>query len=595
MAETKAKSATDTTRVLLVRVEPDHDPESGLQTAGYVLDEWIVDALRPIHSDRVRKMAPLAVRASVLSDRLRGRLREYKNESPVAIVIEPVQETLPPDRYYEDLIIELLRSKLFTEVPAPICCLTFFVRRPDLLASLSSYGMLMERANDNDCALCGLAHGESESDDGPKRSHLEFSVASPSSSHLESGPIIDVPLTAPVSDRREFAPLELVGVLRSQLSLEYGHFEFAATRRHFPLVLDASRLGANPAVVAGLRESMAQLVGGQSYLVDSLELDGSGLRDSLCPAIAEGNPDRLVQPGTVSGPVVVLSDFRSAVHDEEGHVDDLLRRGASSVTVLGLVDTADERPAGFPNYGLLSVEAESWNFEDGGCPYCDSGVLVHSGSHRGELTANLTEYEAELFWGMLSLSPSYLRVGHWSSPRTDNHYWLRIVMGEVLPNFGEAMAARLLRKLERDGLLNLGWVDLVVTPDDEESTMLGRFVADRLGSSVSHVTVPRGVTKRLSAGELGPEAAEWVEAAGTHHGGRANALVIDQAAHHFRTYGTIKSLLDRVGWHCLAFAVAVDRTGISPELPHLMHDARYAALYRWPFPPKLRLDCGCDV
>src|SRR5262249_32349026 len=142
--------------------------------------------------------------------------------------------------------------------------------------------------------------------------------------------------------------------------------------------------------------------------------------------------------------------------------------------------------------------------------------------------------------------------------------------------------------------LTLRWIDHVVSSDDEESMRLGVSVA-RLLPQADQITIPRPIFRQVSSGEVGPAAEAWISGTRTRLGGRGNALVVDQAAHHFRTYSAVKSLLDRIGWHSLAFGVVLDRTGVSADLPHLLHDTRYAWLYQWPFPPRTRLDCGCDV
>ena len=117
-------------------------------------------------------------------------------------------------------------------------------------------------------------------------------------------------------------------------------------------------------------------------------------------------------------------------------------------------------------------------------------------------------------------------------------------MADLLAPFSDSFALRLLRTLEAEGLLSIAWIDYVVVPDDDESALLGATLTGLLPrQSAQTVAIPRSVMREVSAGELGPVARDWV----THQrsekwGSRGNALIVDQAAHHFRTYSAIKTL-----------------------------------------------------
>ncbi|HSH58600.1 MAG TPA: hypothetical protein VK988_02955 [Acidimicrobiales bacterium] len=525
----------------------------------------------------------------------------------MAILIETTAETLPPDRFYEDICIELIRTNLESLSSPPLCCLTFLVARPDLLADVASFAMLRERVANRGCALCSLRLTPipGESPDRPHAVGLEHQVVIAGASHQpgvattvvpsvpgEPAPSVEVPSLAAA----------LTSAVAKQLPLEFDHFEIDSSRLgepgvHFPCVLNARTLANNDELVGQLRQLSQEATGSAAPVLCAVEIEGSGVADGLLPRLAAGEPDQL-DDGTRNlrgRDVVVVMDFSARFHRPDEVAAKLTRRGASKVRFLALVRTDDAVATASETVALLSLPVRSASPDGHDCDLCAVGAPIHRGSHRSQLIESLVDYHGGVFWRMLNLSPTFSRLGHWSSPRTENHFWLRIMMADLLTPFADAFAHRLLRALETTGLLSVAWVDYIVVPDDDESAVLGSALTRLLpGSHAELVAVPRSVMRQVSAGELGAEAKAWVAESTERSGSRGNAIIVDQAAHHFRTYSAIKTLIDAIGWHSLAFGVVVDRTGVNPDHLHLLHDARYASLYRWPFPPRTRLDCSCS-
>lgn len=602
-------STAPRTRLLIVRVEPDRAQE--VLRGNYVLGDGLESALAPLHNGRLRVMASLVVRKEVLATKLASRLKTFSGDAPIAILIETTAETLPPERFYEDICIELIRTNLESLAVPPICCVTFLVVRPDLLVDVASFSMLKDRLGGLGCALCSLRltrepSTQGEASDGPPMVGLEHQVVVSGPSHPT-----DVATTTVVpyvigEDATQIESPSLAAALTSavakELPLEFDHFEIDSPRlaepvTHFPCVLDARPLAANDDLVAQLRQLIQDTTGAAASVLCAVEIEGSGIADGLLPRLADGEPDQLDDGARdlQHREVVVVMDFAARFHKPAQVAAGLTRRGADKVFFVALVSTDDVLDGVSDVLALLHLPLKSAAAGGGDCEFCNVGSPVHRGSHRAQLIESLIDYDAAVFWKLLALSPAFSRLGHWSSPRTENHFWLRIMMADLLTPFADAFALRLLRTLEVKGLLSVAWVDYVVVPDDDESVLLGSALVRLLpGRYTELVAVPRSVMRQVSAGELGDGARTWVDQARERWGSRGNALVVDQAAHHFRTYSAVKTLIDAVGWHSLAFGVVVDRTGVNPDHLHQLHDARYASLYRWPFPPRTRLDCSCD-
>ena len=118
------------------------------------------------------------------------------------------------------------------------------------------------------------------------------------------------------------------------------------------------------------------------------------------------------------------------------------------------------------------------------------------------------------------------------------------------------------------GVLGLNKDDVVVLPRDLLNSVAGRHVDANLFTSPES----KGLVDRLQ--------------------GR-NVLIVDQAAHHFRTLSALRSVCEYFDCVVLAFAAFVDRTDRDIKMGEYLHDSHYVALYSWPCLPRLAYECQC--
>ena len=414
----------------------------------------------------------------------------------------------------------------------------------------------------------------------------------PSTRHQADTPEARIDELLPAAPARR--PSQLIEATTSLVDLEVGHFAVPTDvgELHVPLLLSCRRLARSPEYVRDLKAEITDFAGTSDWLASPHEFDAAGVSE-LVVQVVDGDPLRVVNAATPvrDKHVVVLTDLAYSSARIRKVVERLEEQGAVWVGVLALVGTEDAEWSKLRLRTLFDLPIAS---EDGHCRLCDLHVPLVKALGIDEVRGQLTSYDPAVFWMLVDLLPNFTRVGHWRSPRTPNHYWLRILMEDVFKSFGTSMAERILNMLEREAHVHIRWIDCIVAADDPEALLL----AEKL-KAIYHerpptvVTVNRQMLKTVSPRELGEDAKAWVAEVHGLVGRRANVVIIDQAAHHLRTYTALKALCDAAEWHTLAFCVVVDRT--PTDLRQELHDVRYVSLYRWPFPPHLPSDCTCSL
>jgi hypothetical protein len=491
------------------------------------------------------------------------------------------------------MLVGLNRAKFIRERDERVSSITIACSRPNLLVETTAFPHLVDRLKDLDLALCLVQPTTNLSEPGRTRLTLSLHLASPTHKSLEESETIEVISDVPSNDEE----LSNAYRLSQQLNLDYDHFEIVSGRErwHFPCLLEVSRVARDNASVAYLRRRIQELCGSRPVLAVE-EFRGAGIEEWLIPQLAEDPTDVDDGQMDLSGrQVVILVDFATRVHALSEVLNRLRDRGAAKVRILALVGT-EETVLTDTTTSIISLPISAASPGPDECEFCRTGVAVHRENDGTQYRDELGRFDPVVFWRLLGLTEQFTRMGHYRSRVTDNHYWLRVMMKDVLGPFGEGIAHRMLDILEHESRIYAGWIDLVVAAEDEESKLLAELLVGATQSLKGKrvLLVPRSVLREVSAGELGVVANQWAEEVIGLEGRRANVIIVDQAAHHLRTYNSIKSLCDAMGWHTLAFAVILDRTGVDLELMQMLHDIQYIYLYRWPFPPRHAAECTCS-
>ena len=578
--------------LLIARVQP-NAAVALFQPVSVYLPQTFQALLRGLYPTGLKVGKTLDANVLDLGRKLSQRVTSFGSHVDIAIVIDATRESLPYDTYYDDMLVGLNRAKFIRERDERVSSITIACSRPNLLVETTAFPHLVDRLKDLDLALCLVQPTTNLSEPGRTRLTLSLHLASPTHKSLEESETIEVISDVPSNDEE----LSNAYRLSQQLNLDYDHFEIVSGRErwHFPCLLEVSRVARDNASVAYLRRRIQELCGSRPVLAVE-EFRGAGIEEWLIPQLAEDPTDVDDGQMDLSGrQVVILVDFATRVHALSEVLNRLRDRGAAKVRILALVGT-EETVLTDTTTSIISLPISAASPGPDECEFCRTGVAVHRENDGTQYRDELGRFDPVVFWRLLGLTEQFTRMGHYRSRVTDNHYWLRVMMKDVLGPFGEGIAHRMLDILEHESRIYAGWIDLVVAAEDEESKLLAELLVGATQSLKGKrvLLVPRSVLREVSAGELGVVANQWAEEVIGLEGRRANVIIVDQAAHHLRTYNSIKSLCDAMGWHTLAFAVILDRTGVDLELMQMLHDIQYIYLYRWPFPPRHAAECTCS-
>jgi hypothetical protein len=239
-------------------------------------------------------------------------------------------------------------------------------------------------------------------------------------------------------------------------------------------------------------------------------------------------------------------------------------------------------------------------FPDGdpSCRFCHQEGIekVIDGEHFEDYARKIEHFNSFTFWEFVSQDRSFYEVGHWASDRTPNHYQFRIMAAPIFRRFSYDLSIRLRNILRKSGIAP-AWVRKIVCTEGEESTALSLALAEVLGlSSKDVIRIPRKFFGSIAGKELGADLLQYID---SQYKGetlkRQNVLIVDQAAHHFRTLSSLRSVCEYYDCVVLGFLVFVDRTDAALSLGEYLPDSHYVALYSWPATPHMSHECPCTV
>jgi hypothetical protein len=397
--------------------------------------------------------------------------------------------------------------------------------------------------------------------------------------------------------------------IRDYLEVFNGHFllQTSGGDVHVRCVLSVGKLASHRTFVQRVKSDLDELFLGNEYSIVPFGVDQEGL-DRLSLAVLRGDSRRRLRPHNadyVDNVVLLFDSFNL-------HPDYLARVAELEVPPdrIAIVEVAGASTNGAEALHRISVPqnrlvtyvdlgdlVRSWPPSE--CPMCWQGVPVlpteglEGGRSIDGYARAIHKYDSFTFWSMLSTSDEYLEIGHWPSSRTRNHYDLRVRAAPIFRDFGWDIARRIRNGLESVGVLS-GWLSGMLCTEGEESDQLAGRLGHVLGiPEFAILRVPRAQLVHVAGKDIGDGLAQWLlEArAGERIGGR-NVVILDQAAHHFRTYSSLRSIADYLDCSTLAFAVFLDRTGLDFDFGQHLHSTHYLPLYSWPAPP--RRDCNCN-
>lgn len=394
----------------------------------------------------------------------------------------------------------------------------------------------------------------------------------------------------------------------ADLDILFDHFLVTVngTRCHSNVVPRLRRLSADGLHLEKVRHVCESVMGNRSFAIASTGSFASEI-GRIALTIVEGDTSRVVEgaqaPKRRGSQLLVLVDTLSDHRGIEAAVDAFQGRGWS-VHLGALCATAGRPAVDVPEVVLCELPAIAASYLEQDCPYCLQGVPV-TPSDAGEGEVSPRDYERtpgelepKVFWDLMRWSDEFTSFGHWRSPYTDNHFSLRIVVAPLFSLFATAIAFRIRARLASCGILP-EWVHGIVCTDGAESAELAEAVRELFRLPKEAVLrVPGEYRQESAESGLGPNLSQWLDLtdnqAAQYVAGR-NVLILDQAAHHFRTYSALRRVANHLGCTRLAFSVVISRSANQEEIEAVMNDVHFLPLYSWANPSWLRFSCPCGI
>ena len=204
-------------------------------------------------------------------------------------------------------------------------------------------------------------------------------------------------------------------------------------------------------------------------------------------------------------------------------------------------------------------------------------------------------FDSFSFWNLVASDDKFYSVGHWPSPTTKYHYQFRVRTLPLFTVHSHGLALRLRNLLNNKGIF-APWVHRIVCLDEEESNLLAAALARTLNLQARKpvIAIPRDKFRFIAGKQVDQQFVRWFE---TKYRRSSlldkNVIIVDQAAHHFKTLSALKSICQRFGATVLSFAVFLDRTAQGFELVEYLPSTHYVRLYSWPSGPKMAYECEC--
>ena len=381
----------------------------------------------------------------------------------------------------------------------------------------------------------------------------------------------------------------------------FGHFEIKShgITFHVPAIASVKKLAKNESFLAQLRYDVSQILSTTTFTICPFGLLGGGMNE-FSLSLAQGDVDRLCDSKTIANhdgsPLLLLCDFLSPMHPVENIIRQAKNEGTEDIAVVGIAryQNATEY-AGVTTFSYLDTNYEAVQIGVSACRFCEQqDKTAIAGEHFDDFAREIAKFDPFTFWEFVAQSKDFVKVGHWLSNRTLNHYHFRIMTDPIFKRHCYNLSVRLRNSLRLKGILP-EWVQKIVCIEGEEATTLSIGLSEVLGLSQNAVIrIPRKFFDSIAGKQLSPDLLEHIR---SHYGADAlrqqNVLIVDQAAHHFKTLSTLRNICEYYDCTVFAFAVFIDRTSKAFSLDEYLLNSHYVFLYSWPVPPRRPHECLC--
>ncbi|MBI4548311.1 MAG: hypothetical protein HY707_10045 [Ignavibacteriae bacterium] len=388
--------------------------------------------------------------------------------------------------------------------------------------------------------------------------------------------------------------------IAAEFQILFGHFEVELKGKayHLPAIASTKKLAKNMIFLQQLRNDISRKLGNTTFSIYPFGIPGGGLNE-LSSALVKGNTERILDETKIEkhdgSAMIILCDFLAPTYP----LEEVIRKARIKRThelAIGGIASYQNRPniEGIESFTYLETNYEAISVDNlSNCKFCQQHIAPIKGDHFDIFARGIKQFDTFTFWEFIAQRDEFFSAGHWKSPITPNHYLFLIKADPIFRRHGYDLSLRLRNILDSKNIRP--WIKKIVCTEAEASTNLSKELCEVLGLQQKDVIqIPRRFFSTIAGKQLDTDLQTYIN---SQHGidnlKRQNVIIVDQAAHHFKTMSSLRYICEFFECTVLAFAVFVDRTDVAFSLGEYLHDSHYIALYSWPVPPRRVHECQC--
>jgi len=388
-------------------------------------------------------------------------------------------------------------------------------------------------------------------------------------------------------------------ILENFISL-FGHFELKIGDEifHVPSVCSVKKLARNSDFIDFLYDEAIKLVDNENFIVQPIGIPLGGINE-LAASLIQKNDKQICHIEDVETytncSVIILCDYLSNIYSLDKVARKLGKMGARNISVLGIGRYKDFNDIENVNIKcFFDTEYVSTGRGNESCAFCNQNTPRIKGENFKDFELSVEKFDSFTFWEFIKQSNQYFKVGHWASDRTANHYHFRIITNPIFKYHCHDLSVRVRNILISKNLIPQ-WIKKIVCTGGEESNILSLGLAEAFKLSPKDVIqIPRKYFKFITGKNVDTKLIEYIDqTAGEHSLKDKNVLIVDQAAHHLKTFSALRTVCEFYNCSIIGFVVFVDRTEPEISLGEYLYLSHYVPLYSWPSPPRLEHQCPC--
>jgi hypothetical protein len=293
--------------------------------------------------------------------------------------------------------------------------------------------------------------------------------------------------------------------------------------------------------------------------------------------------------------LLILTDFLSDSYRIDSIIKNLRKKcNIKTIKVLGISKFKNYKPEN--KEWIIESDFIEYNTKTEECQYCLHDSIPLTGSNFNILRKSILEFDTYSFWEFIKMSSTHYSIEHYPSKRTLNHFDFRIICEDIFNKQSYTIANRLINIAEEKGIFPLWFHKVLFTNDKELAPLIQNFI--EILELKYKIEINREFIDAISADNPGDKVEALFQELNNDHSKdkewkmKNNVLIIDQAAHNFKTLSALSSVCKKYNLTLLSIALFINRadpisTGIFAKNLHLL------SLYNWPVRPTKFNACFC--